>query len=206
MSAAGGAAGLPPGVVLAGGEGRRMGGADKALLPLAGRPMLDHVLERLRPQVSAIALGANGDPARFAGRGLEVLADPGPGGQGPLAGVLAALDWAAGLGAPAVVTVACDTPFFPRDLVARLRAAGAPLALAATDRRHPTFGLWPTALREDLRAALAAGDRKIALWADAHGAAAVPFEARGTAAADPFFNVNTPGDLALAEARAGRAP
>lgn len=186
-----------------------MGGRDKAMVRLAGRPLLDHVLERLSPQVARVALNANGDPARFAGYGLPVRADTVGGFCGPLAGVLAGLDWAAETGADSIVTAAADTPFFPDDLVARLRAAAAgmahPLALAATPdpagdlRAHPTFGLWPVALREDLRAALQGGLRKVVLWTRAHGAATAVFP---SATPDPFFNVNTPEDLALAESGA----
>lgn len=184
-----------------------MGGGDKGLLPLGDATLLDHVIERLDPQCSELAINANGDPARFARFGLPVLADPLPDYPGPLAGVLAGLDWAAGEGAEAIVTAAADTPFLPRDLVARLRAEAAEMgvtaALAASPdetgvpRRHPTFGLWPTALREDLRAALSGGLRKIVLWTDRHGAATVSFPA---ASFDPFFNVNTPEDMARAEA------
>lgn len=182
-----------------------MGGGDKALLALGGRPVLAHVIERLRPQVSAIVLNANGDPARFAGFGLPVVADAREDRPGPLAGVLAGLDWAAGEGADAIVTVAADTPFFPADLVARLDAAAGPgaLALAATPDpergtvRHPTFGLWPVALREDLRAALDQGVRKVVAWTDRHGAATVVFPAEPF---DPFFNLNTPADMVTGEA------
>ncbi len=196
------------GVILAGGLATRMGGGDKCLLPVAGRPMLGRVIDRLAPQVEAIALNANGDPARFADWGVPVLGDSVEGFAGPLAGVLAGLDWAAGQGAERIVTVAGDTPFFPADLVARLtaaaEAAGTAIALAATpegDRvvRHPTFGLWPVALRNDLRAALEGGLRKVVLWTDRHGAATALFP---TDAGDPFFNVNTPDDLVRAEAMA----
>ena len=195
-----------PGVILAGGLARRMGGGDKSLKTLGGRPVLARVIDRLRPQVSAVALNANGDPARFAGFGLPVVADPMPDYPGPLAGVLAGLDWAAGQGLQAIVTVAADTPFFPADLVRRLqvtaKAERAPLVLAATrdpERgtvRHPTFGLWPVSLRGDLRAALAGGMRKIVLWTDRHGAATAIFDADPF---DPFFNLNTPDDMLRAE-------
>ena len=155
--------------------------------------MLAHVVERLRPQVAALALNANGDPARFAAFGLPVLADATADFAGPLAGVLAGLDWAAAEGASAIVTAASDTPFFParprRGLVA---AGGGGLADAATPgpegaRRHPTFGLWPVGLREELRAALAMGARKVGAWAEAQGAASRRFPA-----GEAFFNVNTP--------------
>lgn len=193
-----------PGVILAGGRATRMGGGDKGLRQVGGRTLLDRVIERLSDQCAPLALNANGDPARFAAFGLPVLADSLPHHPGPLAGVLAGLDWAAGLGAPAIVTAAADTPFFPSDLAARLAAAAGPsgLALAASPdetgrlQRHPTFGLWPVALRHDLRAALEAGLRKIVLWTDAHGAGTAEFP---SAPFDPFFNVNTPEDIAEAE-------
>ena len=204
----------PLGVILAGGLATRMGGGDKALLPLAGRTLLDRVIERLEPQVAGLALNANGDPARFARTRLPVLADSVPGHPGPLAGVLAGLDWAAEQGADSIVTVAADTPFFPCDLVPQLLLAAEdaphPLALACTPRsgdealksgggkrinRHPTFGLWPVALADDLRAALEDGLRKVVLWTDRHGAGEALFPADPF---DPFFNVNTPEDLARA--------
>ncbi len=191
----------PAGVILAGGLATRMGGGDKGELQLGDRTLLSHVIARLGPQVSDMALNANGDPARFAGYGLPVLPDRIAGHPGPLAGVLAGLDWAAGQGAETIVTAAADTPFFPVDLVAHLQAAAAgmrhPLVLAATPdgHRHPTFGLWPVALRDDLRAALKDGLRKVVLWTDAHDGRTALFEGGG----DPFFNINTPGDLDQAQ-------
>lgn len=199
-----------PGVILAGGLATRMGGGDKGLHTLGEKPILQHVIDRLSPQAAPLALNANGDPERFTDWGLPVLPDSIDGYAGPLAGVLAGLDWAAEIGADTIVTVAADTPFFPNDLVARLRAAraetGHPIALAASPDagrksglgRHPTFGLWPVALRDDLRAALQDGLRKVVLWTDQHGCATALFDPPGP---DPFFNVNTPDDLAQARAR-----
>jgi len=196
----------PLGVILAGGQATRMGGGDKGLLPLGDATLLDHVVDRLSPQVADLALNANGDPARFARFGLPVLPDPMGGFLGPLTGVLAGLDWAAEQGAEAIVTAAADTPFFPCDLVPQLLLAGEgmthPLVLAATPdpkrgiARHPTFGLWPVALRDDLRAALQEGLRKVVLWTDRHGGREAVFPVQRF---DPFFNVNTPADLADAE-------
>ncbi len=188
-------------VILAGGLARRMGGGDKVLRPLAGRPLLDHVLDRLRPQVPAIILNANGDPDRFAGFGLPVIADTLPGHPGPLAGVLAALEHAEGLGLADVLSVTGDAPFIPLDLLARLRtarnAAGTPLACARSGgQAHPPIGLWSVALRDDLRAALLAGERKIDRWTARHGCAAADWPATPR---DPFFNANAPEDLAEAE-------
>lgn len=193
-----------PGVILAGGKASRMGGGDKGLLPLAGQTLLDHVIARLSPQCSELALNANGDPARFRRFRLPILADGVADQPGPLAGVLAAMNWAAALGADQVATVAADTPFFPRDLVRRLAEPGG-LALAASQAPgdapilQPVFGLWPVALRNDLADALARGDRKVRLWADAHGGTQVVFHHAG---ADPFFNINTPQDLRQARALA----
>ena len=195
----------PLGVILAGGQARRMGGGDKALLDIGGTPLIAQVIARIRPQVAGLALNANGDPDRFFAQGLPVLPDSIDGFAGPLAGILAGLDWAAQEGAETIVTVAADTPFFPRDLVGKLQqtAVGenAPIVLAATPHpergvaRHPTFGLWPVSLREDLRAALHNGLRKVVQWTDQHGAATALFE---TGETDPFFNVNTPADLQAA--------
>jgi molybdopterin-guanine dinucleotide biosynthesis protein A len=184
-----------------------MGGGDKCLLPLGDRPILTHVIDRLRPQVDGLALNANGDPDRFATFGLPVLPDSVTGFAGPLAGVLAGMDWAAGQGGEAIATAAADTPFFPDDLVRALRTATVagdmPLAMAMTPGedgrldRHPTFGYWPVALRDDLRAALEGGLRKVVAWTEPHGCARAVFHDR---IPDPFFNVNTPEDLAEAEA------
>ena len=194
----------PVGVILAGGQARRMGGGDKGLLMLGGKTVLSHVVDRLEPQVASIALNANGDPTRF-GDAHPVVCDSIKGFAGPLAGVLAGLDWAHTQGASHIVTAAADTPFFPCDLVPRLMLAaeGQDIALAATPdpkrglARHPTFGLWPVALRDDLRAALDDGIRKVVQWTDRHQTALAEFPATPF---DPFFNINTPEDLARAEA------
>ncbi|WP_135502375.1 molybdenum cofactor guanylyltransferase MobA [Roseovarius aestuariivivens] len=203
----------PLGVILAGGLATRMGGGDKGLLRVGDKSLLEHVIARLSPQVDRLALNANGDADRFAEYELPVLPDPLPGYGGPLVGVLAGLDWAAGQGARSIVTVAADTPFFPLDLVKRLEEATKgmthPLALAATPRgqgertksmsrtgliRHPTFGLWPVALRQDLRVALEGGLHKVVLWTDRHDGREAVFDTPD----DPFFNVNTPDDLVRA--------
>ena len=190
----------PLGVILAGGQATRMGGGDKGLLPLGDTTIIGHVIARLEPQVAGLALNANGDATRFAHLGLPVIADTIGGYAGPLSGVLAGLDWAATQGADHIVTAAADTPFFPCDLVPQLlhaaETAGSQIALAATaDGRHPTFGLWPVALRDDLRTALQDGLRKVVLWTDRHGGATARFSDDAA-----FFNVNTPDDLKSAEA------
>ncbi|TCP27588.1 molybdenum cofactor guanylyltransferase MobA [Rhodovulum adriaticum] len=194
-----------PGVVLAGGRSSRMGGRDKALLPLGADRMIDHVLMRLVPQCSAVALNRNGGSAPLAGLGLQFLSDPFPGYPGPLAGILSAMEWAAGQGASHVVTVAVDTPFFPGNLVARLWASktdtsGPVLAScpdeAGVSRLHPAFGLWPASLRADARKALIDGKRKVRQWAKGLDPAIAEFDRLSY---DPFLNVNTPQDLARAE-------
>lgn len=198
----------PFGVILAGGLSSRMGGGDKGLLDLSGKPILTHVVDRLRPQVDDLALNANGDPGRFSHLGMPIVPDSVREYPGPLAGVLAGMDWAAEQGAETIVTAAADTPFFPCDLVPRLLMAAdgmdRPLALAATRDaetgrlwRQPTFGLWPVALRDDLRAALRDGLRKVVLWTDRHDARTAVFP---TDMGDPFFNVNTPDELDAARA------
>lgn len=196
----------PLGVILAGGQARRMGGGDKGRLQVGSTSLLDHVRARLEPQVVAIALNANGSSDRFSDLGLPVVADSIDGFVGPLAGVLAGLDWAYAKGADSVVTVAADTPFFPLDLVPRLLTVADgmkdPLALAATRDsdgktwRHPTFGLWPVTLRNDLRDHLVVGLRKVIQWSDKHQGREAIFE---TVPFDPFFNINTPEDLKSAE-------
>jgi molybdenum cofactor guanylyltransferase len=197
---------VPPtlGVILAGGLARRMGGGDKPLLMLAGRTLLDHVAERLGPQCGSLILNINGDPARFGEVRLPVVPDPLPGHPGPLAGILAALDWAA-LHRPALAWVASvpgDTPFLPRDLVPRLHeareVAGRPLACAASGGQlHPAVGLWPVGLRHDLREAIARGLRSVREWAGLHGIAEAAWSSTPL---DPFLNINTPEDLAKAGA------
>jgi molybdopterin-guanine dinucleotide biosynthesis protein A len=202
------------GVLLAGGQARRMGGGDKCLVELGGKPLLAHAIERLRPQVDILLLNANGDPARFASFGLKVIADSVEGFAGPLAGILAGMEWAQAhqpgarfIDASVIVTVATDTPFFPLDLVARLREATRDrddaLAIASSaESEHYAFGLWPLALLPDLRRALAEGRRKAADFIHGHGAITVPFEAErvGAEIIDPFFNINEPQNFARAEA------
>jgi molybdopterin-guanine dinucleotide biosynthesis protein A len=199
------------GLILAGGLARRMGGGDKLLTKIGGTTILARVLERMQPQCSRLVLNANGDPSRFASTGLPVIPDDVPDFAGPLAGILAGLDWTAAQ-APDVPYVACvpgDCPFLPRDLVARLHAArmaaGLPLACARSGEwRHPVIGLWPVALRADLRQALTReGLRKIELWTARHGVALASWPAEPV---DPFFNVNTPEDAAAAERIAARHP
>jgi len=195
----------PPtlGLVLAGGLARRMGGGDKALLRIGAATILDRVLERLAPQCSRMILNANGDPARFAFTRLPVVADDVPDFAGPLAGVLAGLNWAAAH-VPDVAWVASvpgDCPFLPRDLVSRLHEARTaedrPLACARSgDWRHPVVGIWPVALRHDLRRAVAEeGLHKIEVWTARHGVAIADWPPTPV---DPFFNVNTPADAAEA--------
>lgn len=197
------------GVVLAGGLARRMGEMgknDKALLQLAGKPILNHVVDRLRPQVGSMVVNANGDPVRFSDFGLPVAADPIDGFAGPLAGVLAGLEWAAENAPDAnwVVSIACDTPFFPESLVDRMlgsiAAEGADMACAASGgRHHPVFGLWPVKLRGELRTALVDEDiRKVDRWTGRYKLAVTEFPVEPF---DPFFNANRPEDLEEAERR-----
>ena len=186
------------GVILAGGQARRMGGADKAFVALAGRPLIAHVLARLEPQVERVLISANGGPSRLAGFGCPVVADDRP--QGPLSGVLAALIAASGMEATHVVSTPVDTPFLPGDLVPQLLLAAEGsregLALvAAGDGDHPATALWPVGLAPALAAYLAAGEAKVTRFTDAHAAARAYF-----ADARAFLNLITPEDLAAAEA------
>lgn len=209
------------GVLLAGGLSRRMGGNDKALLPLAGRPLIQHAAERLQPQVGvgSLILNANGDPERFASLGVPVVADQTGDFPGPLAGVLAALTWFHHVrpGTTAVASLSADAPFVPRDLVARLAEAlvehsEARVAVAQSrGRRHHVIGLWRMEAADGIADALARGERKVEAMVDRLGAVSVPFAdlVIGGEAVDPFFNVNTPEDLAFAErvlARGARLP
>ena len=192
------------GVLLAGGRSGRMGGGDKCLRTLGGTTLLAHAIARSRPQVAALVLNANGDPARFGAFGLPVAADVVAGFKGPLAGVLTGMEWAAANapGCPWIATFATDAPFFPEDLVARLVATvehdAAALACAESGgRAHPVFGLWPVRLAPALREAMTAESiRKIDRWTQRYTLAKVAF---ADTPIDPFFNVNVPADLAAAE-------
>jgi molybdopterin-guanine dinucleotide biosynthesis protein A len=194
------------GVILAGGRSSRMGDGDKCLKPLGGKPILAHVIERLKPQVGRLAINANGDPARFGAFALPVIPDATAGSLGP-AGILAALDWASRAGSfTHVLTAAADTPFFPHDLAPRpsasLRQERQVAVAASAGRPHPVFALWPQALRDDLAAFIAQGrSLKVMEFAARHSAVQVdfPLSAFGGSAFDPFFNINTPGDLAMAQ-------
>jgi molybdopterin-guanine dinucleotide biosynthesis protein A len=192
------------GLVLAGGLARRMGGGDKALIEIGGRTILDRVLETITPQCDGVILNANGDPSRFAQFGLPIVADDIPDFAGPLAGILAGLDWAA-THRPDITWVASvpgDCPFLPSDLVDSLHtarsASGTQLACAKSgDWRHPVAGIWPVGLRADLRRALVDEDlHKIEVWTARHGIAIAEWPDQPV---DPFFNVNTPEDRARAD-------
>lgn len=197
------------GVILAGGSARRMfgdgAGGDKGLVDLAGLTMLERVRDRVAPQVSQLILNANGEIGRFAYLKLEVIGDGGPGDEGPLAGLAAALRWMAAH-APtheALLTVSTDAPFLPLDLVKRLQAGRKPdqVALAASGGRvHPVIGIWPVTVARDVDRALAGGQRSVEAFAKSHNAVAVSFPttSHGRVSLDPFFNANTPDDLAAA--------
>jgi molybdopterin-guanine dinucleotide biosynthesis protein A len=199
------------GLILAGGLARRMGGGDKPRTKIGGATILSRVLERMTPQCTRLIVNANGDPARFADTSLPVIPDDVPDFAGPLAGVLAGLDWAAANApdTPYVASVPGDCPFLPRDLVTRLHEArqrqDKPLACARSGEwRHPVVALWPVALRADLRKALTRDDmRKIEIWTAQHGVALADWPAEPV---DPFFNVNTPEDAAAAERLAAQYP
>ncbi len=191
------------GVILAGGLARRMGGGDKPLVEIAGRPILQHVIDRLKPQCGLLAINANGDPARFSAFGLPVICDSVEGFAGPLAGILAGMDFGAAKGAAHVLSAPGDTPFLPADLRSRLQAArtraGATIAVAASNgRTHHAVALWPVALREDVRRALVAEDeRRVSAFIGRYANTVVDWPIEPY---DPFFNVNRPEDLARADA------
>ncbi|WP_417543119.1 molybdenum cofactor guanylyltransferase MobA [Marinobacter sp.] len=186
-------------VILAGGQANRMGGGDKGRLVLGDQSLIVRVIERITPQVDSLVLSANGDLSRFDDLGLPVVADSIGDFPGPLAGILAGMDWAAEQGHEWLISVAADTPFFPRDLAERLAKHDTPVVLAATPDPErgrlpqPTFGRWQVALRHDLRAALNDGVRKIRQWTQSQGETLVVFDE------GDFFNINTPDDLAWAE-------
>ncbi|MCA0044454.1 molybdenum cofactor guanylyltransferase MobA [Celeribacter litoreus] len=195
---------LYPGLILAGGDGTRLGGVDKGMVELAGLRLMERVIDRLAPQCATLAISANGDPKRYSEFGYPILPDGASESQGPLAGVLAGLDWAAAKGFKAIVTVATDTPFLPENLVTRLATVSQPegFGIAVTEeegeqRWHPTFGLWPVTVRDDLRAALARHQRRMQQFAESKGAVPVLFDGPGADTA--FFNINTAEDLAKAE-------
>lgn len=192
------------GVLLAGGQSRRMGGGDKGMLPIGHTTMIGQVLDRLRPQVGPIVVNANGDPSRFDSLGLRVVADTVEGFVGPLAGVLAGMRWCAEHvpGATHIVSVSSDAPLLPSNLVERLveavKGRERSIALArSAGELHPVIGLWPVALADDLEAALRSGLRKVLHWTDRHGTVPVDFDfvEMGGRKIDPFFNANTPEEL-----------
>ncbi|CAM3053369.1 molybdenum cofactor guanylyltransferase [Paracoccus aminovorans] len=193
----------PPAVILAGGLSTRMGGGNKGLRLLGGETLLSRVIARLAPQCGRLAINANGDAEAFADYGLPVIADSFGGFAGPLAGVLAGMEWAAAEGADCVVSVSVDTPFLPTDLVHRLAEArgrsGVAVAASSDEsgrlRDHPTCALWPVALAGDLRAALESGLHRIGQFAAAYDPGRAVFDSRPL---DPFLNLNTPEDLARA--------
>ncbi|MDG2474228.1 MAG: molybdenum cofactor guanylyltransferase MobA [Paracoccaceae bacterium] len=197
------------GVILAGGLASRMGGGDKSLKLLGEKTILEYVIDRLSPQVTRVVLNANGDPQRFSKFKIPVIHDQTDRFLGPLAGVLSGLDWANDNGFNQIVTVAADTPFFPMSLVKTLcdslSNSDSQIALATSNGkdskkiiRHPTFGLWPVSLRNNLRDSLNLGVRKVVTWTELHDHVDVLFKID---VEDPFFNVNTYEDLDIAKRR-----
>jgi molybdenum cofactor guanylyltransferase len=182
---------LPLGVILAGGLSRRMGGGDKTLVMLGDRTILQRIADRLAMQVKRVVLSANGDPERFKDFDGTIIADVGPAGEGPLAGILAAMRLAAAEGYANIVTVPGDAPFLPLDLVISLQAVQ-----AVPEKLHPVAGLWPTSLADELEAFLQTEDRRVRNFVKARSFAVAEFDVDPV---DPFFNVNTPADLEEAE-------
>ena len=200
-----------PGVILAGGRSTRMGGGDKSLIEINGKTLLKHVIDRLGPQVGRLVLNANGDKSRFEEYNLPIISDSFENYVGPLAGVLSGMDWASKLGYKSIVTVAADTPFFPKNLVYKLhndcKQFNSSIGLATTfnkksnkKTRHPTFGHWQVSLRHDLRAALHSGVRKVVLWTESKNGIDIIFEETNQ---QSFFNVNTREDLLEAKKEYG---
>lgn len=193
------------GILLAGGQARRMGGGDKCLIKLAGRPLLSLAIERLKDQVGDLVLNANGDAGRFGAFGLPVISDVLPGSEGPLAGVLTGMEWVRDNipEASHILTAPTDTPFLPLDLVARFQHAAAEekaelVCAASNNRSHPVIGLWPVSLAAQLRSAMTdEGIRKIDLWTARYDLAVVDWPSRPH---DPFFNINRPEDVTAGEA------
>jgi molybdenum cofactor guanylyltransferase len=205
------------GVILAGGRAQRMGGGDKGFADFGGQPILAHVIERFQPQVPHLILNANGDASRFVVFGLPVVPDlENARDQGPMSGIAAAMDWAmrASPVYSAIATVTTDSPFLPPDLVSKLAAANAdglhcgPAIAQSADRRHPAIGLWPLTLKSAVHAALSAQKLSVNDFARAHGAIAVSFPLSDSSGEplDPFFNANTPDDLATARGLLARRP
>jgi molybdopterin-guanine dinucleotide biosynthesis protein A len=199
------------GVILAGGQSRRFGGGDKGLADLAGQAVLSRVIAGFRPQVSRLILNVNGDASRFSGFGLETVADGENAGLGPLSGILAAIDWQRqhAPSCTAIATVSTDVPFLPADLVEKLDAArkgGVAIATSA-GRRHPTIAIWPVSIRDVIAEALDLRTLSANALADRLNAVAVPFPMRNIDkhVIDPFFNVNTPDDLAIAHTLIGKS-
>jgi molybdopterin-guanine dinucleotide biosynthesis protein A len=189
----------PPVVILAGGLSQRMGGRDKSLLNLGGHPLIQHVIDRVAPQAGQIAINVNRADPTFDALGVDLLPDIVADHPGPLAGILTAMKWAKDN--PFVITVPADAPFLPGDLIPRLILAAndphqTPAIASSGGRLHPVCGLWPTALADDLAAAITQGTRKVRDWATAHSAGQADFP---STAPDAFFNINTPDDLTRAQ-------
>ena len=188
------------GVILAGGQGSRLGGLDKAFLRFGDRLLLDHVISRFAPQCETLAINSNDDPAKFEPYGLPILPDESEDRAGPLAGVLAGLTWAAKMNATHIVTVPIDGPFLPMDLCSALSPYDFAMSADRTGNLHPTFAIWPVALQNELREKLLQGERKMRVFAKSAGAVVAPFP---DANPSPFFNINTSADLAEAEVLLG---
>ncbi|MGY9035355.1 MAG: molybdenum cofactor guanylyltransferase MobA [Rhodobacterales bacterium] len=195
------------GVILAGGKGTRMGGEEKGLIKLNNKSLIEYSIERLKPQVNRLVINANNNLTKYSEFNTPIVSDPLPGFLGPLAGVLAGLEYADQKGYSHIVTVAADTPFFPKNLISLFLTVAKNhngLAIATTQdknnniQRHPTFGIWPCHLRKNLRTHIVNGLRKIVIWTEKHNAGEALFD--DNKKLDPFFNINTPADLNTAKA------